>query len=180
VSFTPRFESTPPLSPIEIFSLLGQNPQGGEAPRNVAASAAIDTLAQFVVMRRFQRRARDFLGLDMLSIRTQLIQNFAIQAAGAQPRNDASLDRPYRVGNYFDNTTVFMGRYFGAAVFGHAMLSVRYDEHRTSMGGLILEPELGFEMRNPLFDIRFSMIPLHPENWFIDDVSVSLLWRRSF
>ena len=179
-SFIPRFESTPPLSPIEIFSLLGHNPQGGEASRNIAASAALDTLAQFTVIRRFQRRARDLLGLDMLSIRTQLIQNMVFQAAGAQPRDDAFIDRPYRVGNYFDNTTVFMGRYFGAAVFGQAMLSVRYDENRTTMGGLILEPEIGFEMRNPLFDIRFNMLPLHPENWFIDDVSVSLLWRRSF
>ena len=185
MSFTPRFESTPPLSPIEIFSLLGHNPQDGEAPRNLAASAALDTIAQFTVIRRVQRRARDFLGLDMLSIRTQLIQNMVIQAAGAQPRDardrdEADLERPYRLGNYFDNTTVFMGRYFGAAVFGHAMLSVRYDENRMTMGGIILEPEIGFEMRNPLFDIRFSMIPLHPENWFIDDVSVSLLWRRSF
>ena len=180
MSFTPRFESTPPLSPIEIFSLLGHHTQDGEAPRNLAASAALDTLAQFTVVRRFQRRARDFLGLDMLSIRTQLIQNMVIQAAGAQPRDDAAIDRPYRVGNYFDNTTVFMGRYFGAAVFGHAMLSVRYDENRMNMGGLIMEPEIGFEMRNPLFDIRFNMVPLHPENWFIDDISVSLLWRRAF
>jgi hypothetical protein len=181
MSFTPRFESTPPLSPIEIFSLLGHVPQdGGEASRNIAASAALDTLAQFTLMRRVQRQARDWLGLDMLSIRTQVIQNAVLQAAGAQPRDDTNPDRQYRLGNYFDNTTVFMGRYFGAAVFGHAMLSLRYDESRHNTGGLLLEPELGFEMRNPLFDVRFSMVPLHPENWFMDDISVSLLWRRTF
>jgi len=65
-------------------------------------------------------------------------------------------------------------------VFGQALLSVRYDENRLSMGGVILEPELGIEMRNPLFDVRFNMIPLHPENWFVNDVSFSIIWRRSF
>ncbi|MCL2381211.1 MAG: translocation/assembly module TamB [Treponema sp.] len=182
VSFTPRFESTPPLSPVEVFSLLGHVPQGEEAPRNLAASVALDSLAHFAVMRRVQRQVRDFLGLDMFSVRTQVFQNMLMQTIAPQPQfgDDPNFNRNYRVGNYFDNTTVFMGRYFGAAVFGQAMLSFRYDESRLSMGGVLLEPELGFEMRNPLFDIRFSMIPLHPENWFIDDISVSLLWRGTF
>jgi len=182
MSFTPRFESSPPLSQMEIFSLLGQNPQGeGGSQRNIAASAAIDTLAQFTVVRRLQRQVRDFLGLDMLSVRTQVFQNVVLQATGTQPgANDDNVDRPYRVGNYFDNTTVFMGKYFGADVFGQAMLTVKYDENKVTMGGIKLEPELGIEMRNPLFDVRFNMVPLHPQNWFIDDVSFSLIWRRSF
>ncbi|MDR0511968.1 MAG: translocation/assembly module TamB [Treponema sp.] len=180
LSFIPRFESTPPLSPIEIFSLLGQTTRDGEAPANLAATAALDTFAQFVINRRIQQWARDVFGLDMFSVRTQFFQNMVMQAAGAQPLGGGTRDGQYRLGNFFDNTTVFMGRYFGGAFFAQAMLSIRYDEDRLSTGGLLLEPELGFEMRNPLFDIRFSMIPLHPENWFIDDISLSLLWRRTF
>jgi hypothetical protein len=178
-SFTPRFVSTPPLSQMEIYSLLGQYPQGGEGEqRNLAASAVIDSLAQFTVINRLQRQVRDFLGLDMLSMRTQLLQNVVIQA-GDQFSNNTS-DKPYRLGNYFDNTTVFIGKYISTDLFGEAMLSFKYDENKIDWGGLVLEPELGFELRNPLFDIQFNMVPLHPENLFIDDISFSLIWRRSF
>jgi hypothetical protein len=179
MSFNPRFISTPPLSQIEIYSLLGQNPQGDEiGGRNIAASAILDSLAQFTLMRRVQRVVRDFLGLDMFSVRTQLIQNMFLQAAGLQ--QDSTPERPYRAGNYFDNTTVFLGRYFGSDLFGQAMVSFKYDENKLNWGGVILEPEIGLEMRNPLFDIQFNLIPLHPETWFVNDASFSLVWRRSF
>ena len=73
-----------------------------------------------------------------------------------------------------------MGKYFGTVIFGEAMLSLRYDENQMDWGGIRLEPEIGLEMKNPLFDIKLNMAPLHPENWFIDDISLSLIWRRSF
>ena len=179
MSFSPRFVSNPPLSPIEVFSILGQVPREGEAARNVGMSAALDTLAQFSVMRRIQRQARDLLGLDMLSIRTQVINNVLFPGVVNQSGEDTGLTpaRPNTLGNYFDNTTVFIGRYFGNVIFAQAMLTVKYDEFRTSAGGVMLEPELGFEMRGPLFDVRFNMIPLNPENWFIEDTSISFLMR---
>ena len=182
MSFTPRFVSNPPLSQLEIYSLLGQMPQNiaeGEAQRNLATSVAIDSLAQFALMRRLQREVRDFLGLDMFSIRTQVLQNVVLQATGLQA-NDPNVDRRYRVGNYFDNSTVFIGKYLGPAMFAQAMLSFRYDEKRVNMGGLRLEPEIGLEMHSPLIDVGFNISPLHPENLFIDDISFSVIWRRSF
>jgi len=181
-SFSPRFVSMPPLSQLEIYSLLGQSPQGDGEQRNLIASVAMDSLAQFTVINRLQRQVRDFLGLDMLSMRTQLLQNVVVQAAGAagnQITGNTS-DRSYRLGNYFDNTTVFVGKFIGTNLFGEAMFSFRYDENKIDWGGLVLEPELGFELRNPLFDIQFNMSLLHPENLFIDDISFSLIWRRSF
>jgi hypothetical protein len=180
MSFIPRFISTPPLSQMEIYSVLGQNPQGDEiGGRNIAASVILDSLAQFTLMRRVQRVVRDFLGLDMFSVRTQLIQNVFLQATGLQ-QDYSTLERPFRAGNYFDNTTVFMGRYIGSDLFGQAMVSFKYDENKLNWGGVILEPEIGLEMRNPLFDIQFNLIPLHPETWFVSDASFSLIWRRSF
>jgi len=176
-SFTPRFVSTPSLSQSEIYALLGQAPQGEGGLRNLATSAVIDSLAQFTVINRLQRQVRNFIGLDMLSMRTQLLQNAVIQLASG-PFVDSS--KPYRLGNYFDNTTVFIGKYIATDWFGEAMLSFKYDENKVDWGGLVLEPELGFELRNPLFDIQFNMIPLHPENLFMDDVTFSLVWRRTF
>ena len=179
-SFIPRFVSTPPLSQLEIYTILGQYPQGDGEQRNLATSAVIDSLAQFTVIQRFQREVRDYLGLDMLSMRTQLLQNVVLQATGGLQFSDDNIERSYRLGNYFDNTTVFLGKYFGADLFGEAMLSFRHEENKLDWGGLVLEPELGLEMRNPLFDIRFNVVPLHPENMFIDDVSFSIIWRRSY
>jgi hypothetical protein len=181
MSFEPRFVSSPSLSQMEIYSLLGHHPQGGNEGdlRNIATSVIIDSLAQFTVVQHFQRQVRDYLGLDMLSMRTQLVQNMAFQAT----RNwfgDGSIDSSNQVGNYFDNTTIFAGKYFGGNIFGEAMLSFKHDENRMSWGGLVIEPEISLEMRNPLFDIRINMIPFHSENWFIDDISFSLLWRRTF
>jgi hypothetical protein len=157
---------------------LGQVPQGqGEGEqRNLLASVAIDSLAQFAVIGRLQRQVRNFLGLDMLSMRTQLIQNVVLQVTGSQPN---PVDTPFRVGNYFDNSTIFLGKYFGADLFGEALISFRYDEKRIDWGGLVVEPELGLEISNPLFDIRLNMVPQHPENLFMDDISFSLIWRKS-
>jgi hypothetical protein len=152
-------------------------PHGEGDNRNFAASLALDTLAQFTVMRRVEREVRDFLGLDMFSMRTQLFQNVLLQATGLVPN---SFDRPYRIGNYFDNSTIFLGRFFGADIFGEAMLSFRHDETRMSWGGMVVEPEIAFEFRNPLFDLRLNLTPHSPSNLFIDDVSISLIWRRTF
>jgi hypothetical protein len=192
-NFTARLESNPPLSQMEIFSLLGQNMSGTTADGSSVPfiSSTVDFLAQFQVVRRFERSIRDFLLLDMFTIRTQLLQNVLFGASGL--RNP--VDRTAGVGNYFDNTTVFLGKYFSPDFFSQAMLSLRYDANRTEArfspwelssgglplgGGMILEGEFGIEINGPLFNIRWNFLPLHPENLFIDDTSFTLLWNWSF
>jgi hypothetical protein len=192
-SFSPRFESDPPLSQLEIFSMLGQSPSTDNDPtnqRNILISSGIDAFTQFAVVRRFQRGVRNVLNLDMFSFRTNVVQNMVFQASGFNDRSastDSSTDTSIndqrsrnRVGNYFDNTTLFLGKYIGSDIFARGLFSFRYDESKETWGGMRLEPEIAVEMKNPLFDIQFSIIPLHPENWFINDVSLSLIWRRTF
>jgi hypothetical protein len=178
-SFTPRFESNPPLSQTEIFSFLGQNPQG-----NAIITAGADILTQFTVMRRLQRIVRNFFNLDMFSVRTQVLQNMVFQAAGFNNNTvtpgGETIEKENRVGNYFNNTTVFLGKYIGSDIFVQSLFSFKYDENKQTWGGISLVPEIGMEMRNPLFNIQFNMMFLHPENWFIEDVSFTLTWRRSF
>jgi hypothetical protein len=190
-SFTPRLESNPPLSQSEILSLLGQNFAGtpsedpNESIRNMVYASG-DFLTQFYAVRRFERALRDLIHVDMFSIRTQVLQNVLIQATGLRD----PVDRIGGVGNYFDNTTVFLGKYFRPDVFGQAMLSFRYDENRTTFGdisqggltlggGVTLEADLGLELNGPLFDIQFNFAPRHLENMFVDDLSFTLLWKRS-
>jgi hypothetical protein len=190
-SFTPRLESNPPLSQSEILSLLGQNFAGmpsedpNESIRNMVLASG-DFLTQFYAYRRFERLVRDFTHMDMFSIRTQVLQNMLIQATGLRE----PVDRIGGVGNYFDNTTVFLGKYFGPDIFGQAMLSFRYDENRTTFGdisqggltlggGVSLEADIGVELHGPLFDIQVNFAPRNRENMFVDDLSFTLLWKRS-
>jgi hypothetical protein len=160
--------------------MLGQVPSGDPSDNTGDASALIaytaDALTQFVVMRNLQREVRDFLGLDMFSVRTKALQNVLYRGFGL---NQFSDDQNIRAGNYFDDTTVFLGKYIGADIFVESMFSWRYDPARQEWGGMRMEPELGLEMRNPLFDVRLNMNPLHSENWFINDITFSLVWRKS-
>jgi hypothetical protein len=179
-SFTARLESSPPLSQFEILSLLGQNVTSTTAESGSDSIAflnsAADIFAQIGVIRRVERRVRDFIGLDMFSVRTQVLQNAFLQFTGW--RNP--VDRIGRVGNYFDNTTVFLGKYFGSNMFAQFMLSTRYNENKIDWWGIELEGDLGIELHSPLFDIRWNIVPLHLENMFVNDISFTLLWRRSF
>jgi hypothetical protein len=184
LSFTARFESTPALSQLEIFSLLGQNltgapsgEEGGVIP-NAFVLATSDLLAQLEVVRGLERNVRDFLRLDMFSVRTQALQNAMLMVTGLQD----PVDRIDRVGNYFDNTTVFFGKYVRSDMFIQSMLSLRYDETQERFGGLRFEPDIGIELQSPLFAIRWNFAPAFGDNdtVFMDDVSFTLTWRWTF
>ncbi|MDR2053737.1 MAG: translocation/assembly module TamB [Treponema sp.] len=196
MSFEARFESSPPLSQIDILSLLGQGLPTGESQQeegeamNLLLSSATDILSQFLGLRRVERAIRDFLGLDMFSFRTQIIPN-----AVSRLRNPAGTGNTLGnyFGNYLDNTAVFIGKYLGPDMFFQGMLTLRYNDvtdpseglyrmnnDGLTLGPVILEPDIGIELHSPLFDIRWNITPVHPENLFINDTSFSLTWRFVF
>jgi len=181
LSFTARFESTPSLSQMEILALLGQNIAGsqyGEDPNaawRAAASSLSDFGAQFFVVRQFERVVRNFTRLDMFSVRTQVLQNALLMSTGII---EMPVDRIGGVGNYFDNTTVFGGKYIGQDMFIQGMVAMRYDADRA--GGIAVTPDIGVELQNPLFSIRWDFNPAHPENWYINDNSITLTKSWSF
>jgi hypothetical protein len=185
LSFNARFESNPSLSQMEIFALLGQNLTGtpqvdettGTEVVQRALSSTADLLAQFVVIRQLERQIRNFTRLDMFSVRTQLLQNAVFNFIGLQQN---PVDRIAGVGNYFDNTTVFLGKYIGQDLFVQAMLPMRYDANKTTMGGLRFDLDVGVELQNPLFTIRWDFVPTHPENWYVNDNSITVSKSWSF
>jgi hypothetical protein len=187
-SFNPRFESNPPLSQMAIFELLGQTmmsgvEEGGASGRMAGLSSLTDLVAQIQGVRQVERRLRNWLYLDMFSLRTQVMQNLLFQSSmfqswvqQSEPEQAESSDRP---GNLLDNTTVFIGKYLTKDMFFQLMLSLRYDESAPNVGGLTLEPDFGLELQNPLFDMRWSFVPLHPENLFVNDMSFTLTWSKN-
>jgi hypothetical protein len=183
LDFVPRFESAPALSQMEIFAILGHNLyalQGNENPeviQRALLSSAADLFAQFYVVRQMERQVRNFLNLDMFTVRTQVLQNAFFNAANIAPY---PVDRSNRVGNYFDNTTVFGGKYIGTDMFIQGMGTMRYDQNRLDFGGLRFELDIGIELQNPLFNVRWDFVPAHPENWWINDNSITFIWSRSY
>ncbi|MDR0568671.1 MAG: translocation/assembly module TamB domain-containing protein [Spirochaetaceae bacterium] len=190
-SFTPRFESTPPLSQTEIIALLGQSLAGIPAEEGAKAdpftfiASTADILAQTQVYRLIQRGIRNFFPfLDMLSFRTQVLQNFLI----VEYRRRTAVDEinTIGIGNYLDNTSVFIGKYITPDMFFQSMLSLRQSENRLAMQGLTLqslaiETDFGIELRLPVFDIQLNVGLFHLEEQFIKDISfsLSLVRRRS-
>jgi hypothetical protein len=177
-SFTPRFESEPPLSLAEILTVLGQNVTGSSS-QNAMLVASSDIVTQFSIVRMFEQDVRDALNLDMFSIRTQILQNAMLQASGLV---ETPVDMTNGLGNYFDNTTVYIGKYFGSDMFVQSMVSLRYDQENpnTLFGGLSIESDIGVELRTPLFTIRWNIVPSHRENLFITDQSFTISWKWSF
>jgi hypothetical protein len=183
-SFQPRIESSPALSQAEIFALLGQNIVGGETTDTGEISGAFggaltDVLSQFVFFRYIERAIRDILRIDMFSVRTRFISN-ALSSAMQQITGTQSEQDQNR--SMWDNTTFFVGKYITSDFFIQGMLTFRYDDQPAELNqqGLRFEPDIGIELRNPLFDIRWNIVPTHSENLFIPDTSFSIFWRRSF
>jgi hypothetical protein len=193
-SFTARFESSPPLSQVEIFSLLGQNitgtstvtAEGNNKVQNAFLASTTDILAQTQVFRRFQRRVQDIFALDMFSFRTQILQNTVLLFVQDQDTWDTNK----WLGNYFDNTTVFIGKYITSDMFFQSMLSLRSGENLKSFPGLTwgnfaLEPDFGMELRGPFFDIKVTIAPFNFLNLKPGDIAFTLskrgaTWKEIF
>ena len=196
LSFEPRFETKPSLSQLELYSILGQNVNRGHGAENSDAAqrflissttdiltqvvTSSDVFSQLVFMRRFERAIRDLLRLDMFSVRTRLLQNALITGASGFQQDPYYAGRSSRVGNYFDNTTVFIGKYIGQSMFIQFMGTMRYDENSTLFGGLTFDLDVGIELQSPFLNIRWDFFPLHPENWWVNDNSITLSWSKSF
>ncbi|MDR2536225.1 MAG: translocation/assembly module TamB domain-containing protein [Treponema sp.] len=186
-SFTARFESTPPLSQMEIIALLGQGmtgsmPEGsGLSDQFALIGSGIDLATPYFsrMLNRFIRKGLPFL--DMLSFRTQFIQNFVYQTV--RRFQDDTIDTQ-GIGNYFDNTSVFIGKYITPIMFFQGMLSLQYPENRADaqrlnfQSGMVIETDIGIELRSPLFDMQVRVAFLF-ENPFVKEVSFSAIRRRS-
>jgi len=205
-SFEPRFEASPGMTQLEIYSILGQNfnnIEGEENPElaqrflwssgaDIATQllASSDVIGQIVQLRQFERLIRNFMRMDVFSVRTRFFQNALVtmgmgMGLGQNTGQDITERniRSTKAGNYLDNTTVFIGKYIGQDMFFQGMLTMKYDENDNILGGLRFEPDIGIEWQSPFVNIRWDFSPdlyrYHPENLMVGN-SITLSWSKSF
>lgn len=186
-SFTPILTSDPIKSEIEIMSLL-QQVTLADTNRNTVLRDTIltasDVLTQISVFRNIENSLRDALNLDIFSIRTLLLQN-AIFGSNNQNSSNSTMT----IGNYFDNTTVYMGKYLGSAMYTDLLTHFSYydplsvavgNTSKMVFGNLLIQPEVGLEVSTPLFLFRWAIKPMHPETFFVSDNALTLTWKFSY
>ncbi len=91
------------------------------------------------------------------------------------------------ISNLFDNSTVYIGKYFGSSIYVDALMHWTYDDSKTSSldttgGGLVFQPEIGLELESPFANIRWSFAPNLGElqqSW-VQSTSITLSWRLNF
>ena len=191
--FSPRFESNPPLGENEIYSLLGESVYSQFGGENISFGSALLSAGSYSsqligIFRPFETRMKNLLKLDLFTIRTNALQ----QALGEGNSNDVTLSDDNMPVNsqYIDNTTIFMGKYFGEYFFLEGLLSFntrdfdiyQYNDYDVpDFMGMYIKTEVSLEVDTPLFLMDFTVYP--QINDFYDslsDTSLEFSWRFSY
>ena len=163
-----------------------------------------DYAIQSTIGRSLENTLREYLNFDIFSVRTKVLQN-----ALKQNFSTGSDENKRAIGNYLDNSTVYMGKYFGSSLYADALMHLSYDEGvegrlEGMSSGLEFQPEIGFEMDisqmfAPLWNIFLPKIGLNPSmavaniRWSMDfnyqpatavrldfNNAITLSWKLSF
>lgn len=181
--FNAVLSSSPAKSESEIMEILGQIASGDASSVGNFLVAAGDYGVQVTLLRKIESALRDLSNFDIFSVRTTILQNSIMQGLNM---NRAS-DNNSIIGNLFDNSTVYIGKYFGDDIYADALLHWTYDKTKldsggTSGNGLVFQPEIGLEFEAPFANIRWNFAPDLGElqqSW-TQATSITLSWRVSF
>lgn len=182
-NFTPTFSSIPARSESQIMTMLGQIAVGDSENVTGLLLATGDYAIQSTIGRSIENKLRDFLNFDILSVRTNVLQN-ALNYNLNKTKNENS---SYGIGNFLDNSTVYIGKYFGRSLYVDSLMHLSYDdtnvEDRYAPGGIQFQPEIGLEIESPFVNIRWNMAPKLSEfrtDNLVDSTSITLSWKFSF
>ena len=182
LDFNPRFTSVPPKSENEIRLLMGQIVLADSDSVGALVVSAGEYYLQTTVMRDIENKLRNLLNFDIFSVRTNILQNTINLSTKRNETNRLS------VGNFFDNSTVYIGKYIGSALYVDAMLNMSASDYSDaeylSTGNLLFQPEFGLELELPVLNIRWDMA------WditsgmkfksYVPSTTLSLSWKFNF
>ena len=181
--FNAVLSSSPAKSENEIMEILGQIASGDASSVGNFLVAAGDYGVQVTLLRKIESALRDLSNFDIFSVRTTILQNSIMQGLNMNRTSDNNSI----IGNLFDNSTVYIGKYFGDDIYADALLHWTYDKTKvdsggTSGNGLVFQPEIGLEFEAPFANIRWNFAPDLGElqqSW-TQATSITLSWRVSF
>ena len=178
----PHFTSDPVKSENEIRSLLGQIVIADSENATDLIFAASDYALQSTLMRQAENKLRDLLNFDIFSVRTNILQN-TYNLSVSKNLSDGNLS----IGNFLDNTTVYIGKYLGSFLYVDAMLHLTLADNNikglSDTGKLMFQPEIGMELESPFANIRVNMTPdinALLKNQFVPSTSVTLSWKFTY
>ncbi|MCQ2575531.1 MAG: translocation/assembly module TamB [Treponema sp.] len=181
-NFNPRFTSVPAKSEAEIRSLLGQIVLADSDSFSDLIFSAGDYYIQSTVMRSIENKLREVLNFDIFSVRTNVLQNTLNLGVSGNLTGDS-----ITLGNFLDNSTVYIGKYLGSVLYIDAMMHLTQDGKTLSginnSNSLLFQPEFGLELELPVVNIRWSMAPdinALINHQYVPANSLSLSWKFSF
>lgn len=183
-SFNPSFSASPPKSEREIMEIMGQIVSADSQSMGSFLVAGGDYLVQTTLIRKIEDTLRKLCNFDIFSVRTMVLQN-----AVKQGLNLNKSTKQLTFSNFFDNSTVYVGKYFGSSVYVDALLHWSYDENLSkasggdSVAGLVFQPEIGFELTSPYVNIRCAVAPdfeAMKNHLWVPSTSITLSWKFNF
>ena len=164
---TVRLSSTPTRPLSELRAMLGAPFADGTAGEDVDLLVIAGGMAsQFGMVRPMERALRDSLGLDLFSIRSQLVENLL--------RTPLGVSSP----DLLDNTEIVVGKYLGDDLFFEALVRVESDTV-SPVPELRTDLELSLEWATPFFLLEWSVLPSLTDP-FQTDSALSLSWRFNY
>lgn len=188
LDFNPTFSSIPAKSETQIRAMLGQLAVGDSKNVSSFLLATGDYALQSTIGRPIENKLRDFLNFDIFSVRTSVLQNAVKFGINGNSKNaETSEQRKYGLGNVLDNSTVYIGKYFGSVLYADALMHWTYDESRVddkiTASGLVFKPEFGLELESPFANIRWTTAPdidAMINKRIVSSTSITLSWKFSF
>ena len=182
-AFKPTLSSDPVMSEGQIAGLLGQNLIGATSDtsldiRKAAISASIsasELIPQFDVVRLYENKVRDAFGLDILYLRTQVIQNFLSDISGQT--NNVSGNPLAR---YFDQTSIYVGKYLNDSIYTYGSIGFQESAPLVGTDTSIINWDLGIELDAPFGRLTWALAPEDWKNLKFSDQSLSLSWKLSY
>lgn len=184
---SPKFTANPPKNENEINRILGQifwsEDVHTENQWSSMLASAADYGVQSLFFREIETRLRNTLNVDLFSMRIPIVQNTIMQLL------DQNYDgTDFNFGNFFKNTTVYIGKYFGDNIYGSLSLTLEQDELTNVELGRQLNviPAIGLEMQMPYnLVFRWSLAPdfsnINDKNFnLVEYTSFGISWKWSF
>ena len=100
------------------------------------------------------------------------------------PDEDSFAGSAPSIGKYLDNTTLFLGKYFGEDLFLEALIQISTENRLTGSGlgeGLVVDSEVSLEWKTPLFLLELSVLPDFTDLFSsITNTSLGFSWEFSY